>query len=819
MSKNYTLDDILKEYDKKEDKPTVRKPASPPPVSSGNIQNTGYINISKAVSGKGQTIAYSLDDIEEINAPEKKPAPSHASSKFQVTDVSRPNVSYINSVKEVVKNPADLPPRPTDQIKDYDGAVLTKPYSNDEYAPKVRKMSNSTRAKEMRGKRKKKKQPEFTYERESPDGVYTKPQKRHKKFIVSHDSEKITEKDKMAAVDLSTNADPEMLDIKLEATHEPVEKIEKKPKEPKDHAIIKDYDSYENPKEIKRSIFELESSFSFRFLILSILFIFSAFISAGNSIGIPVPEILTPKNPEFYSGVQLIVVILSMMISIDTVKSGIIKLFKFKADTDSLAAFASFAAAAAAIACIINPGQLSAGNIHIYTPIAILSMVFNSIGKRLILKRAEMNFDFTAKEKNKYAVFCVEDEIRSESFTRGTIGDFPILAGMKKTNFFKDFSKYTFSVDGADKLCRPFVPFIIIMSALASIAITLVKTRNLDKNALSFALSIFTLYISASSCAALPLIANIPLGKAAKKYSRNHGIMLGYQSVEDFYDTNSIMVDAGKLFPTGSITLSSIKLFSDTKIDDAILNAASLTEHADSVLKDLFGDVVAGKVMILKRVENYVYEDSMGICGWIDNKRVLLGNRELMQSHNIEGIPTKTKETEFTEGGKDAVYLSVSGNLSAMFIIEISATAAVKTAMKRLEKNDMAVVVKAIDPFITINRISTIFNFTEDLLKIVPTRMLTDYDAETAKTKKVSTSLACSGKFNSFVNLLMSAKSIKKTVSLGIVLQSVSAILGMGIVTLNCIMNTFTDLSPAWMLGYNLICIAVTSIIIGVRKI
>ncbi len=44
-----------------------------------------------------------------------------------------------------------------------------------------------------------------------------------------------------------------------------------------------------------------------------------------------------------------------------------------------------------------------------------------------------------------------------------------------------------------------------------------------------------------------------------------------------------------------------------------------------------------------------------------------------MNSHNIEGIPTKTKESEFTENGKDALYLSVSGNLAAMFIIEITA--------------------------------------------------------------------------------------------------------------------------------------------------
>ena len=102
---------------------------------------------------------------------------------------------------------------------------------------------------------------------------------------------------------------------------------------------------------------------------------------------------------------------------------------------------------------------------------------------------------------------------------------------------------------------------------------------------------------------ALPIIANVPLANAAKKYVRNHGVMLGYQSVEDFYDTNSILLDVNRLFPAGTVNLCSIKLFSDTKIDEALIEAASLTNHANSVLKDLFNDIISGKQKILHNVQ------------------------------------------------------------------------------------------------------------------------------------------------------------------------------------------------------------------------
>jgi Cu+-exporting ATPase len=209
----------------------------------------------------------------------------------------------------------------------------------------------------------------------------------------------------------------------------------------------------------------------------------------------------------------------------------------------------------------------------------------------------------------------------------------------------------------------------------------------------------------------------------------------------------------------------------------------------------------------------------MGLCGWINNRRILLGNRELMNNHKIEGIPTLTKEKEFTEGGKDALYLSVSGSLAAMFIIEITASQTIKAAMQQLEKHDMAVIIKTIDPFVTISRVSGLFNFTEELLKIIPTRMHREYDNETKKERKFSTSLACSGKFGSFVQLIMSVKSIKKTVSSGVFIQSVSALLGMGIVSMHCMLNAAAELSPLWMIIYNLICTIITTIVVGIKKV
>ena len=50
--------------------------------------------------------------------------------------------------------------------------------------------------------------------------------------------------------------------------------------------------------------------------------------------------------------------------------------------------------------------------------------------------------------------------------------------------------------------------------------------------------------------------------------------------------------------------------------------------------------MIKGKTEMLYPVESYIYEDGLGLSGWIENKRVLFGNRALMESHSIEGVPS-----------------------------------------------------------------------------------------------------------------------------------------------------------------------------------
>ena len=104
---------------------------------------------------------------------------------------------------------------------------------------------------------------------------------------------------------------------------------------------------------------------------------------------------------------------------------------------------------------------------------------------------------------------------------------------------------------------------------------------------------------------------------------------MGYQSVDDFYDTNSLVLDASSIFPESSVQLRGVKMYSNVKTEETLLAAASLARYAGSAFSHIFNEVLQGKEHRLYPIENYVYEDGLGLCGWIHNQRILLGNREL----------------------------------------------------------------------------------------------------------------------------------------------------------------------------------------------
>jgi Cu+-exporting ATPase len=527
---------------------------------------------------------------------------------------------------------------------------------------------------------------------------------------------------------------------------------------------------------------------------------------------LPLPDTLNATvSASGYLLVQSILGLLTILTSVKAVFSGIAKIFKGKSDCDSLASMGLVVSFIATVLAYVSGQKVVEDRmLNVYMCLGIIGMLCNLWGKNLILKREEHNFRYISKDKDKFGLYCMQDYSDAESITEGLVDGCPVTAYNKKAHFTTDFVKYTYSRDMADKFAQVATPVIASVSLLVALIAGIVYNKTFESQIPVAITSIFSMLVSFCSCFSLGINLNSMLNRVSEKYPRREGALLGYQAVEDFYDTNSIVLSANDVFPNGSVELCAMKLFASGRLDETLIYAISLAKDSNSILAPTLMKIVEDKTDYLRKVESYTYEDGKGICGWIDSKRILMGNRELMEAHNIENLPTKSKEAELVGKGRDAVYVSISGNLALMLIVQVTTHREVERFLQTFEENNVSIALTSVDFLVSVERVSTLYDLEPESLKIIPYSVYQDNKVYFEDKPQCSSSIVTSGNVNVLANLLVLTKKIHRNALIGNILYAVACILGILIGISFITMGAFKELNPTMILFYNGVCTLIT---------
>ena len=583
---------------------------------------------------------------------------------------------------------------------------------------------------------------------------------------------------------------------------------------------VNDFNSYEDKSKVKQYIAEMKTNLLVRIIITLVLCILSLYITLANDLNLPIFDTLkTTTSASGYLMVQSAIGLVAILTSVKAVFSGIAKLFTRKADSDSFASIGIVSAFIGSIVTFFMGSSLVEEQLlNVYMPIALIGLLANLSGKMLIIKREEHNFKFISRDKDKFGTFCMQDDYNAEKITKGLVEDYPVTVYKKKSKFASDFIKYTYSYDMADRFSKFAVPTISVIALIVSIIASIVYNKSFDMVIPVGIISIFSMLISFCSCFSIPLYINSMLYRVSEKYAKRDGALLGYQAVEDFYDTNSIILNASDIFPKGSVNISALKLFSNAKVDETLIYAISLAKNMNSILAPTLLDMLDGNWDMLCDVENCSYEDGLGICGWIDNKRVLMGNRELMEAHNIENLPTKSKESELVGSKKDGIYISVSGNLALMLIVDIVPNKKIKQDLHTLENSKISIAVNSCDFLVSVNKIEYLFGINPEKVKVIPYELYQETKEYFKEKTKCSSSIVTNGDIGIITKLLVSTKRIHKMSILGNMLHAVACIVGIIIGISFISMGAFRELTPTMILLYNFICSGIILLICKWQK-
>lgn len=480
-----------------------------------------------------------------------------------------------------------------------------------------------------------------------------------------------------------------------------------------------------------------------------------------------------PFAPAAYAILLFILMAASLVLNRVAMLSGLSPLVHIKGNSDTAVAVAGAAGVVQIIVSFFCLGDLNGFHVNYYTVIPMLAFFANNVGKLYMVLRVKDNFKFVSSKGQKYASKIYNNESVAMQMMSGTAADRPIIAYQHKTEFPSNFLKISYAPDPSEDLASKLAPITTIASIIIAVMYGVVKLSFAD------ALNAFALITAVSVPVATLLSVNAPVRKLCKTLLSYGSMLSGYPSVKQFCDSTAIMIDANELFPAESISLEGIKTFEDYGIDESLLCGIAILKEAQNPIANAFDSVVAETEETLPEVESVLYEDEIGLVGWIKSERILVGSRTLMEKYSVE-VPNMEYEEKYTSQGRQVTYLSRAGRLVAMFVTRYTPDAQLKAEMQRAETNGISFLIRTTDYNVTNDLIAKLYDLFYRSIKVLPTGLGNVLkEAEDTVEETSRSYLITNGKAASLARAVTGCVKIKHNISLSIIIQLIAVIFGL----------------------------------------
>lgn len=476
--------------------------------------------------------------------------------------------------------------------------------------------------------------------------------------------------------------------------------------------------------------------------------------------------------PVAYAVINFLLIGFSTFVNRVAIMSGLTPLAHFKGNSDTAVALAAVASVVQTVVSFFCLYGVTSFDINYYTVIVLAAFFANNLGKLLMVLRVKENFKFTAADGQRYAAKIYNNESVAAQMMSGTAVERPIIAYQHRTGFPSNFLKISYAPDPSEDLASKLAP------ATAVIAVVVALLYGIFFGSFSGAVNAFALVCAVCIPVSTLLAVNIPMYDLCKKLLSTGAMLSGYPSVKQFCDSTAVMIDANELFPADSVFLDGIKTFEDYNIDESLLCGIAILKEAKNPIAKVFEKVVDETDGDLPEVESVLYEDELGLVGWVNGERILVGNRELMTKYSVE-TPSIEYEDKYIQSGKQVTYVARAGRLIAMFVTHYIADSILMPELHRAEANGISILVHSTDCNITNDLICSLYNVFYRTVKVLPTGLGTVLKECKSTFEETSRAyLITNGKTSAFLKAVSGSVHIKRNISLSIVIQLISVVLG-----------------------------------------
>ena len=528
--------------------------------------------------------------------------------------------------------------------------------------------------------------------------------------------------------------------------------------------------------------------------ILAVVLLHFGLVSDGL---LPAMAALDPDAaPAAFYAANLLLLAASLCVGFPVLRDGLNGL-RGRSSSETMPALAAVAALVQAVTAMLNANVYrGTTGISLLSGMAALGLFLALLGSRVMLAAVKGGYELVTNGVEFEGAYRAKDKDLLRALARDLEQKDPWVLLSRPMKEVDGFVEQSLSERASERRARK-VSYILLGVALLSGVLFLLAGAGWNKAAAAMA---------AVLCMGAPLSSTLIAGVASLRLQRAAAavgaVVPGWQAIEQLGGIDTLQIDADDLFTADSAQLEDIRIFKGGRIDRAILYAASVLNESHGTLKGLFRQIVEERTDILFPVKDLEQHHGLGFSAWCDNNRILIGTRRYLEQ---EGVPLPDEEYEMQHsknGELQILYLAVSGNLHAMFVLRYVGGRNVARSLASLQRENIRLLVTSKDPSLTARHITEAYHLPEGMVTVLDGDQCQAIEAADAAPEKPDCCLYHHRGFASLTGGLQAADQAQNAETSATTVQLVSVCFSVFIAVLLTYAGSIWQLSIATVLMY-----------------
>jgi Cu+-exporting ATPase len=267
-----------------------------------------------------------------------------------------------------------------------------------------------------------------------------------------------------------------------------------------------------------------------------------------------------------------------------------------------------------------------------------------------------------------------------------------------------------------DQVAQFFVPAVLTIAALTFVVW---YVWGGDDGLARGLLNAVAVLIIACPCAlglATPMAIMVGIGRGAEA-----GILIkNAEALEAMHQADTLVLDKTGTLTEGKPRLTEVEPLDGGNADEVLRRAASLERGSEHPLAAAIVKGAEEKGIHLAEARDFQSVTGKGVIGMVDGKKVLLGNRALLEDHGLDATPFLPRLEELRRQGKTVMLLAVEGKVAGLVAVADPVRPSTPEAIRLLHEEGLRIIMLTGDSRVTAEAVAQRLGIDEVHAEVLP---------------------------------------------------------------------------------------------------